>query len=172
VLETGKERIAKDLAVYSQSPARSGTPDCLVVHQTVSGAPGWTPVKWPLSILDGGVWLYFTRLSDGAPYCPVSRSRRTRRSREEDQRRTAKIHRTVRSVLEKEGNRHWTVYSDCPVARHSTKGKDDLPCWPSTTPSCLGAIKGTPRRMEEQHKHSLKILRHPDFVPAHSFRCV
>jgi hypothetical protein len=64
VLETGKERIAKDLAVCSQSPARPGTPDCPVVHWTVFGAPGWTPVKRPLS---GKV-----------------------------QRRTAKIHQTVR----------------------------------------------------------------------------
>jgi hypothetical protein len=30
VLETGKGRIAKDLAEYRQSPARSGTPDCPV----------------------------------------------------------------------------------------------------------------------------------------------
>jgi hypothetical protein len=37
---------------------------------------------------------------------------------------------------------------ECPV-RHSTEGKDSLPCWSSTAPSCLGAIKGTPRRMEE-----------------------
>jgi hypothetical protein len=49
VLETGKERIAKDLAVCSQSPARPGTPDCPVVHRTVSGAPGWFPVNRPLS---------------------------------------------------------------------------------------------------------------------------
>jgi hypothetical protein len=75
------------------------------------------------------------------------------------------------SVPEKEGDRHRTVYSDYPVC-HSTEGKDSLPCWPPTTPSCLGAIKGTPRCMEEKHKHSLSILRHPDFVPAHSFCCV
>jgi hypothetical protein len=37
---------------------------------------------------------------------------------------------------------------DCPV-RHPTEGKNCLPCWPPTAPSCLGAIKGTPRRMEE-----------------------
>jgi hypothetical protein len=46
---------------------------------------------------------------------------------------------------------------DCPV-RHPTEGKDNLPCWPPTAPSCLGAIKGTPRRMEESpqahSKHS------------------
>jgi hypothetical protein len=51
VLETGKERIAKDLAVCSQSPARPGTPDCPVAHRT--GAPGWFPVNRPLS---GKVW--------------------------------------------------------------------------------------------------------------------
>jgi hypothetical protein len=31
------------------------------------------------------------------------------------------------STPEKEGDRHRTVYSDCPV-RHSTEGKDSLPC--------------------------------------------
>jgi hypothetical protein len=30
----------------------------------------------------------------------------------------------------------------------------------STAPSCLGAIKGTPRRMEEYTKHSLSIPKH------------
>jgi hypothetical protein len=47
---------------------------------------------------------------------------------------------------------------DCPV-RHPTEGKDSLPCWPPTAPSCLGAIKGTPRRMEELPKHTLSIPR-------------
>jgi hypothetical protein len=52
VLETEKRRKEKDckrLAVCSRSSAQSGTPDCLVVHWTVSGAPGWTLVKRPLS---------------------------------------------------------------------------------------------------------------------------
>ena len=40
---------------------------------------------------------------------------------------------------------------DCPV-RHETEGKDGLPDLFSTAPSCLGAIKGTPRRMEENTK--------------------
>jgi hypothetical protein len=47
---------------------------------------------------------------------------------------------------------------DCPV-RHPTEGKNSLPCWPPTAPSCLGAIKGTPRRMEESPKHTLSIPR-------------
>jgi hypothetical protein len=47
---------------------------------------------------------------------------------------------------------------DCPV-RHPTKGKNCLPNGTLTAPSCLGAIKGTPRRMEHNTKHSPNILR-------------
>jgi hypothetical protein len=32
---------------------------------------------------------------------------------------------------------HQTIYRTCPV-RHSTEGKDSLPCWSSTAPSYLG----------------------------------
>jgi hypothetical protein len=35
--------------VFGQDSAQSGTPDCPVVHRTVFGAPGWSPVNWPLS---------------------------------------------------------------------------------------------------------------------------
>jgi hypothetical protein len=55
---------------------------------------------------------------------------------------------------------------DCPV-RQATEGKKCLPGMHSTTPSCLGAIKGTPRRMEEYTKHSLSIPKHQDFDSAH-----
>jgi hypothetical protein len=51
---------------------------------------------------------------------------------------------------------------DCPV-RRPTEGKDSLPCWPPTAPSCLGAIKGTPRRMEESPKHTLSKTSSPHF---------
>jgi hypothetical protein len=60
---------------------------------------------------------------------------------------------------------------DCPM-RHSTEGKDGLPSLPPTAPSCLGAIKGTPRRMEESPKYSLSILRLPHSVSAHLIDCV
>jgi hypothetical protein len=40
---------------------------------------------------------------------------------------------------------------DCPV-RQATEGKNCLPGLLSTAPSCLGAIKGTPRRMEERYQ--------------------
>jgi hypothetical protein len=56
---------------------------------------------------------------------------------------------------------------DCPV-RHPTEGKISLPRMPPTAPSCLGAIKGTPRRMEEASKHSLIIPKHQDSILAHS----
>jgi hypothetical protein len=47
---------------------------------------------------------------------------------------------------------------DCPV-HHLTDGNFGLPCWPPTALSCLGAIKGTPRCMEESPKHTLSIPR-------------
>jgi hypothetical protein len=55
---------------------------------------------------------------------------------------------------------------DCPV-RQATEGKKCLPGMHSTAPSCLRAIKGTPRRMEEDTKHSLSIPKHQDFDSAH-----
>jgi hypothetical protein len=52
-----RKEMQKDLARSSRSPAQSGTPDCPVVHRTVSGAPGWLPANWPLSGMFGGVRL-------------------------------------------------------------------------------------------------------------------
>jgi hypothetical protein len=59
---------------------------------------------------------------------------------------------------------------DCPV-RSMTEGKDGLPDLFSMAPSCLGAIKGTPRRMEEDIKHSYNIPKHQDIDLTHSFHC-
>jgi hypothetical protein len=50
---------------------------------------------------------------------------------------------------------------DCPM-RQSTEGKISLPRLLSTAPSCLGDIKGTPRRMEENTKNSYNIPKHQD----------
>jgi hypothetical protein len=72
---------------------------------------------------------------------------------------------------EQERNPHRTVSGgapDCPV-RQSTEGNNCLPGMLSTAPSCLGAIKGTPRRMEEYKKRTLSILDYSHFVFAHSF---
>jgi hypothetical protein len=77
-----KKRIEKRLGSVQPTPARSGTPDCPVVHRTVSdGAPDivrcarLVRVNSPLSGLDSGVRLIFTGLPGGAPDCPVSRPR-------------------------------------------------------------------------------------------------
>jgi hypothetical protein len=54
------------------------------------------------------------------------------------------------------------------LARHPIEGKNCLPGLLSTAPSCFGAIKGTPRRMEEYTKHTLCILNHSHSIFAHS----
>jgi hypothetical protein len=59
---------------------------------------------------------------------------------------------------------------DCPV-RQSIEGKISLPRLLSTAPSCLGAIKGTPRRMEEYTKHSYNIPKHQDINSAPLILC-
>jgi hypothetical protein len=71
----------------------------------------------------------------------------------------------------KEGNPHRTVSGgapDCPV-RQATEGKNCLPRLLSTAPSCLGAIKGAPRRMEDNTKHSLSTLDHSHSILVHLF---
>jgi hypothetical protein len=147
-----------------------GAPDCPVVHRTVSGAPGW---RWSTGCsreLDGGVRLKITGLFGGAPDCPMSQRSAAQSARDAwpGQRSdggtglsgapTAPI--LQRSAApEQERNLHRTVSGgapNCPV-HQSTEGKNCLPGFLSTAPSCLGAIKGTPRCMEEHTKHSLII---------------
>jgi hypothetical protein len=45
-----------------------------------------------------------------------------------------------------------------------TEGNLSLPNGAPTAPRSLGAIKGTPRRMEHHTKHPLNILRHRNTV--------
>jgi hypothetical protein len=73
----------------------------------------------------------------------------------------------------KERNPHRTVSGGAPdyPVRQTTEGKNCLPGMLSTTPSCLGAIKGTPRRMKEYTKHSQSIPKHQDFDSAHLILC-
>jgi hypothetical protein len=72
-----------------------------------------------------------------------------------------------------ERNPHRTVSGgapDCPV-RQATEDKNCLLELLSTAPSCLGAIKGTPRHIEEYIKHSLSIPKHQDFDSAQLILC-
>jgi hypothetical protein len=70
---------------------------------------------------------------------------------------------------------HATVapfWSPTSWVRHSIEGKDSLPCWSPTAPSCLGAIKETPRRMEQHTKLIRNVLRLPDLASTHLIDCV
>jgi hypothetical protein len=49
VLESEKIQKEKDLAGAAKTLCSLGTPDCPMVHRTVSGAPGWRLINWPLS---------------------------------------------------------------------------------------------------------------------------
>jgi hypothetical protein len=71
--------------------------------------------------------------------------------------------------LEKERNQTLFMSGgapDCPV-RQPIEGKNCLPNGDPTTPSCPGAIKGTPKRMEHNTKPPLNILRHLDSANTH-----
>jgi hypothetical protein len=59
----------------------------------------------------------------------------------------------------------------CPV-RPRTEGNYCLLNGAPTAPSFLGAIKGTPRRMEQYTRHLLNILRHLDSPSTHLILCV
>jgi hypothetical protein len=132
----------------------------------------WSPANWPLSgklrrctaIIHRTVWWY-TGLSDEptAASATVGRQIRRRRMARSNGRQGAPD--IVRCANQPEvamvgcarngrksctGHEQWLSGGtpDCPV-RHPTEGNFGLPCWSPTAPSCLGAIKGTPRRMEE-----------------------
>jgi hypothetical protein len=64
VLEIVRKELEKDLALCNQLQLGLAhwtvlwcTGQCPVVHRTVFGAPGWSPVKMPLSGFDGGIRL-------------------------------------------------------------------------------------------------------------------
>src|SRR5688572_30251378 len=102
-----------------------------------------------------------------APDCPVSQRSAgptVGRARHVAEPTVGRGHRTVRcapdSVRCANGSKMPTVgfakegkksAPDCPV-RQATEGKNCLLEMLSTAPSCLGAIKGAPRRMEKDTK--------------------
>jgi hypothetical protein len=135
------------------------------VHRTVSGAPGW---RWSTSRsreLDGGVRLKITGLSGEPTVDRVNgqpRNPRMTRGWANDMKGAPDC--PVRQRLQffngrLRQNRKEICTGQCPVVHRiqSTEGKICLPGLLSMAPSCLGAIKGTPRRMKEHTKHSLII---------------
>jgi hypothetical protein len=160
----------------------------------VSGAPGCLDLKTPLSGICRRRTAIIHRTVRCAPDCLVSQGSaeptvgRGICARHVAWPTVGRGHRTVRcapdcpvrqicndlqrsAALIKEGNRapdSVRCAPDCPV-RPTTEDKDGLPDLFSTASSCLGAIKGTPRRMEENTKHSLSTLDHSHIHLAHLF---
>jgi hypothetical protein len=150
----------------------------------VSGAPGWLRRTCCSREVVNGVRLKFTGLSGeptvgrairtrhvaeptvgrGAPDCPVCTGQCPVRQRLQSANgRLRQIRKEICTGLSGGA-------PDCPV-RQATEGKNCLPGMHSTAPSCLGDIKGTPRRMEEYTKHSVSIPKHQDFDSAHLILC-
>jgi hypothetical protein len=168
--------------VCSQDSAQSGTPDC--------------PVRQAGLRRNGHLGKTSTVYGYNSPDCPVSQRPPAQRSTAKfagdawPALMVGRGHRTVRCASDsvrcanqpevatvgcarngrksRTGHEQWLSGGtpDCPV-RHPTEGKISLPRMPPTAPSCLGAIKGTPRRMEESLKHTLSILSLPHSVSAH-----
>jgi hypothetical protein len=86
-----------------------------------------------------------------------------------------RLHRTVQCAMglearngrlrhTRKGIRHYSVSGgapDCPVGPW-IEDNQGLPNGAPTAPRTLGAIKGTPRRMEQNTKHPLNILQYRD----------
>jgi hypothetical protein len=173
-----------EMALFNQSLRSLGAPDSVrcarlaTVNWLLSGSDQRRTALnhrtvWWCTILSGepftgevvAIGKRLTAYGYKSPDCPVSqrsagptvgRVIRARRVAEPTVRRG---HRTVSGAP-----------TTCPV-RQATEGKNCLPGMLSTAPSYLGAIKGTPRRMEEDIKHSLSIPKHQDFNSAHSILC-
>jgi hypothetical protein len=147
--------------------------------------------KWPLSGIHRRRTVIIHRTVRCAPDCPVSQRSAAQSARDtwssqrlEEGTGLSGVHRTCPVHQRLSGCQRSTVpflernrapdsvrcAPDCPV-RQSTEGKISLPRMLSTAPSCLGAIKGAPRRMEENTKHSYNIPKHQDIDSAPLILC-
>jgi hypothetical protein len=128
-----------------------------IIHRTVRwhiGLSGGTP-DCPVSQRPPEQWSVEQSASDVWPKPTVGWGHRTIRCAPDsvrcaNQPEVATLGCTRNGRKSRTGHEQWLSGGtpDCPV-RHPTEGKNCLPCWLPTAPSCLGAIKGTPRRMEK-----------------------
>jgi hypothetical protein len=122
-------------------------------------------VKWPLSGIDGVVRLKFTGLSGGAPDCPVSHPRRTRRSREKEKGVRIKFtglsggapdcpvaHRTVRCANGRQRQRSVAQSSHNTWSRQRSVGHTGLSGVHRT-------VSGAPTDPEDQRSTALRMER-------------
>jgi hypothetical protein len=153
-----------------------GAPDCPVSHQRPRSMLGWQTRR--SREFTEGATAKIHRTVRCAPDFPVSQ----RRSRQRSAARLAGdtwpgptvtwSHRTVRCAPDsvwcakgtegstvsfaRRGKKSGTVHVWCATRQ---KAKNCLPNGVPTAPSCLGAVKGTPRRMEHKTRPPLNILR-------------
>jgi hypothetical protein len=171
VLETGENKTERDGLVSAKASA-------VWVHRTVRWCTGQCPVCQAGSGELGALGNKFTAYGYNSPDCPVSQRSAGPTvgyaicARHVAEPTVGRGHQSVRCA---NGSQVPTVdYAtegkksapdsvrcalDCPV-RQATEGKICLPGMLSTAPSCLGAIKGTPRRKEEYTKYPLSIPKH------------
>jgi hypothetical protein len=139
-----KNCYGKELVVYNQLLLGLGAPDSVRCARTSLGEQSALGTRRRRTAINHRTVRWCTGLSGESSVAKSSLSGNV-------QWRTAKIHRTVRWCTGLSGEANDQL-------RHPTEGKNCLPRVPPTAPSCLGAIKGTPRRLEESPKHTLGIL--------------
>jgi hypothetical protein len=167
-----KNRIKNEMALFSQV--------CSIwEHRTVRWCTGQCPVRQAGSSELAALGNSPATYGYNSPDCPVSQRSagpmvgRAICAGHVAEPTASRRHRTVRCAPDMsgvptaprpptvsfaiEGKKSGT--GQCPV-RQVTEGKNCLPGLLSTAPSCLGAIKGIPRRMEENTKHPLSIPKH------------
>jgi hypothetical protein len=118
------------------------------VHQTVSGAPGPVSVNSPLSGLDGGVRLEITGLSGEPSAAKSSLSGNV-------QRRTAKIHRTVRWSTGLSGEPTVDYSNGRPRNPRATRGRAN---GRQGAPNC--PVRQLPRIYNGRMRHKRKEIAH------------
>jgi hypothetical protein len=160
VLETEKrrkEKNCKDLVVCSRSPAQSGTPDCPMVHRCarlVSGEQAALEKVWWRTAIIHRTVRWCTGLSGEPTVASATVGRAIRGQRvartngrlgAPDSVRCANCPEGAMVVCARKGRRSAPDRlqrlsggaPDCPV-RHSTEGKDGLPCCSPTLLAALG----------------------------------
>jgi hypothetical protein len=152
------------------------------VHRTVSRAQAGAPANWLLSGTQHTTTIIH-RTVRCAPDCTMSQSRPRQRSAARSAGDTwtspmiGRSHQTVRCATRvvaatfgfaRKVRKPHTVH--CPV-HPRTEGNYGLPNGAQAAPSCLRAIKGTPKCMEQDTKHPLNILRRRDFTFTHLVHC-
>jgi hypothetical protein len=184
-----KNRIGNETALFSQSLLSLGAPDSVRCARLAR-------VNWPLSGIHRRRTAIIHRTVWCAPDCLVSQRSagptvgRAICAGHVAEPTARRGHRTVRCAPDmsgaptalrlptvdcatygkKSGTGHVRCAPDC-LVRQSTEGKISLPRLLSMAPSYLGAIKGTPRRMEEHTKHSYNIPKHQDIDSAPLILC-